>query len=89
MRRVRYSDLAVRFTFSNVVIPENEEENLSRNVEENIRGIQSMNISDPADQNGQNCLIWTQKTIFYVPILLLCLVIVFLTMLMSRAKFAQ
>jgi hypothetical protein len=34
-------------------MPENEEENLSRNVEENIRGIQSMNISDLADQNGQ------------------------------------
>jgi hypothetical protein len=53
MRCVRYADLAVRFTFSNVVMPENEEENLSRNVEENIRGIQSLNISDPANQNGQ------------------------------------
>ena len=53
MRRVRYADSAVRFTFSNVVMPENEEENLSLNVEENIRGIQSMSISDPADQNEQ------------------------------------
>jgi hypothetical protein len=34
-------------------MPENEEENLSLNVEENIRGIQSMSISDPEDQNEQ------------------------------------
>jgi hypothetical protein len=34
-------------------MPENEEENLSRNVEENIHGIQNLNISDPADQNEQ------------------------------------
>jgi hypothetical protein len=34
-------------------MPDNEEENLSQNVEENIRGIQSLNISDPADQNEQ------------------------------------
>jgi hypothetical protein len=34
-------------------MPENEEGNFSRNVEENIHGIQSLNISDPADQNGQ------------------------------------
>jgi hypothetical protein len=40
-------------------MPENEEENLSQNVEENIRGIQSMNISDPADQNGQDIFLRT------------------------------
>jgi hypothetical protein len=34
-------------------MPENEDEDLPLNVEENIRGIQSMSISDPADQNGQ------------------------------------
>jgi hypothetical protein len=34
-------------------MPDNEEENLSQNVEENIRRIQSMNISDQADQNEQ------------------------------------
>ena len=64
MRRVRYADSAVRFTFSNVVMPENEEENLSQNVEENIRGIQSMNISDPADQNEQELPIVDPKDNF-------------------------
>jgi hypothetical protein len=34
-------------------MPEDEAENLSQNVEENIRGIQSMNISDQANQNEQ------------------------------------
>jgi hypothetical protein len=45
-------------------MPENEEENLSQNVEENIRGIQSMNISDPVDQNGQELPIVDPKDNF-------------------------
>jgi hypothetical protein len=38
MRRVRYADSAIRFTFSKVVMPENEEEDLSLNVEETFAG---------------------------------------------------
>jgi hypothetical protein len=34
-------------------MPENDDENLSLNVEENIHWIQSMSISDPVDQNEQ------------------------------------
>jgi hypothetical protein len=45
-------------------MPENGEENLSLNVEENIRGIQSLNISDPADQNGQELPIVDPKDNF-------------------------
>jgi hypothetical protein len=47
-----------------------------------------MSISDPADQNEQELPIVDLKD-NYVPILLLCLVMTFLTMPMSRAKFAQ
>jgi hypothetical protein len=45
-------------------MPENEVENLSLSVEENIRWIQSMSISDPVDQNEQELPIVDPKDNF-------------------------